>query len=64
LESVIRAHYEDYKKFKKRFKEDPEDVLAALKQKAEARTYHLVYYKGFAKKRREQKEAEAALALS
>jgi oxygen-independent coproporphyrinogen-3 oxidase len=64
LESVIRAHYEDYKKFKKRFKEDPEDVLAALKQKAEARTYHLVYYKGFAKKRREQKEAEAALAVS
>lgn len=62
FEGALRAHHAEYKRFKKIFKADPERVLAALREKAQARTYHLVYYKGFAKKRRQALEREAAAA--
>ncbi|MFH2204040.1 MAG: radical SAM protein [Elusimicrobiota bacterium] len=52
LNDVIAKHRGRFAEFKRAYKRDPENTLRQLRTKAEARTYHLVYYQGFGGGRR------------
>ncbi|MCP4621894.1 MAG: hypothetical protein GY844_36285, partial [Bradyrhizobium sp.] len=66
LNDVIATHRGRFAEFKSAYKRDPEGTLGQLRTKAEARTYHLVYYKGFGSGRRRlptEKETRQLAAL-
>jgi len=46
LQAVLRCRAARFQGFRRAYKRDPEDTVRQVRQKAEARTYHTVHYKG------------------